>query len=182
MPGTTSLGVSYPCAGEAITLATLQGFSNSVESALVATNTIATDALYPDAVRLYTLNQTLTANVTAAASWFAAEYDRGGLWNPGSPTIVTIQSPGTYMIGAEVDISSPPTLTAMRMAILVNGVEKAVEKSQSNTSPWISGELHVTYLAPVLTAGTQITVNLLYTGTGTDNSNSNLTVTQVGNS
>lgn len=170
MPGTTPLGITYPCGGDTIDCTAMQTNAESIQDALDATQALADDALAPASVWVTrdTPLQSIAAGVTTTISYLAFMYDTDTMFNLATPTIITINTPGTYLAQLFWRLgSSPTTFTSGRGAILVNGVEFAYMKVDAGTSGANSGPpFYVSALLTGLTAGTQITTTTLFTGTG----------------
>lgn len=166
----TSLGIVYPCGGETIDPGVFEEYADTTQDALAATDAIALQVTRPPAAQVarFFFSQSIAAGVSTAISWNTERYDTGGLFTLASPTVLTVQSAGTYMVSNWLtEVSNPTTGTSLRQAILVNGSERAFNKSDALTGSFgYSGEQWVSALLINLVVGDQISVNVLFTGTG----------------
>lgn len=165
---TPTFAITTPCVGEAITLASFQTYANDVEVALNTVSALADDALNPPAVSITNdASQAFAVGVTTTATFQVEFYDRENMWDVGSPTIITIPENGTYLANVVVQTTSAPfPYTSIRVAILSAGTEVAFHESQQQGALEPSRYLTISAFLPALTAGTQLTTQLLYTGTG----------------
>lgn len=168
MPQDTPIyGITTPCLGEVITVAALQTYASDVESALSTVWAKGTAALSPPAVLVANnFGQTVATGATTTLSYDTESYDRGNMFNPATPTIVTIPEAGTYYATLKILLFSLPTTpTSIRLALLVAGAEVAFEETQGNgTTIQPSNAFSVSALLPTLAAATQITGTTLLTG------------------
>ena len=166
MPGTTTnFGIPFPCEGELPTVAGLANYATGVESALSTVWADATNALQPPAVSVRnTAGQSIATGVTTTLTYNNEFYDRGGMWTPGSPTIITIPSAGSYFVASTSTVNVTGAVTSVRWAILRNGTELAYWESQNTGVLIPTSTLAVSVLAVACIPGDQITLTALYTG------------------
>lgn len=169
MPGMTPLGIVYPCSGDTINPAVFQTYAETTQDALDATQALIDSATQPPTVLVQTSPaQSIAAGVTATMGYQALTYDTAGMWNAGTPTLITIQSNGTYLVNLWSSRAGVPTTeTSARAAILLNGTEQAFHKSDDGTASFsASSNFMVSAVLPSLVVGDQITSTFLFTGTG----------------
>lgn len=179
---TTPLGIDYPCGGETIDCDTLADYANSTQAAINDTQITASTVSRPPAafVRRSTA-QTTAPGVTATISFNQAMYDTDSMFSLGAPTLVTVNSAGTYLVNLTGSVFSfSTTLTSLRWAIALNGVEVAYYKSDAGTaSIGANTPMYVSQLLVSLAAGSTISATTLFTGTGSLGVVSSMAVTRV---
>jgi hypothetical protein len=172
VPDTTPLGITYPCATDTIGLSVLQEYAESTQDALDAAQAVVDEALDPPAI--YTATDftgfSIAAGVTTAIPYATARtaYDPTVMFNSASPTILTVTVGGTYLVNLVwTRTSIPAGQTSSRIAILVNGVERAYMKQDMGTAAFIQGtQWYCSALLPSLVPGDQISTTHLFTGAG----------------
>lgn len=185
MPGVTSTGITYPCSGETIDPTVFASNAETTQDAIDATQALIDLAFHPPTVLVGTASpfQVVAAGATAVMAYQNVTYNVGGMYNAGSPTLITVQSPGTYLAHVwSSRIVPPTTATSARVAILVNGAEQAYAKSDDGTGSFSSSaNFMVSTILPSLAIGDQITTTFLFTGTGNANIRHNVSVTKISN-
>lgn len=170
MPGMTPLGIVYPCGDDTIDPDVFAQYASTTQDALTATDVIALKVTRPPAAQVsrFSAVQSIAAGVSTAVSWTTEYYDTDGLFTLASPTILTVQSAGTYMVSNKLtEVSNPTTGTSLRQAILLNGVERGFNKSDGLTGAYgYAAPQWVSAFLINLVAGDQVSVNILFTGTG----------------
>lgn len=184
MPGTTSTGITYPCGGDTMTCAALQTYADTLQAAITNTQALVTSALNPP--RVYVLRpvgspQIVAVGVTTPFTYTSVYYDTATMFNIGAPTILTITSAGTYLVNMTgTVISFPTTLTSLRLAILVNGVEVAFGKSDAGTSTASANTpFNVSAMPISMVPGDQISTSILFTGSGNMSASAQLAATRI---
>lgn len=184
MPGTTPLGITYPCGGDTIDPAAFQTYAETTQGAISVIQAQVDEALRPDMVWVRTISagQNVVAGATTTIGYGLVMYDTAGMFNLATPTIVTIQSAGTYLANCFYTRNGLATTeTSSRIAILVNGAEFGAMKIDGGTAaPFSAAE---PYLASALliglSPGDQVTSTHLFTGSGNHNIRHALAVTKV---
>jgi hypothetical protein len=169
MPATTPLGIQYPCSGEQIDCDALETYAETTQQAITDTQALVTQALNPAATWVRrAAAQAIAVNVSTAVSFDQEMYDTSGMFTLGAPTVLTVVTPGTYLVNFGGQVSSfPTTLTSLRFALALNGTEVAYAKSDAGTaSIGANGPMYVSQLLPSLSAGNTISANVLFTGSG----------------
>jgi hypothetical protein len=182
VPGSTStFAIPFPCVGDAIDPAQFASYSFGVEAALGTVWADATSALQPPAVSVKnTLGQNIATGVTATLNYNIVNYDRGGFFTAAAPTILTIPSAGSYFLSSSSSVNLTGNVTSVRWAFLRGGVEIAYWETQSDGVFSTSSGVGLNVLAVGMTAGEQITMNVLYTGaTATLNFFGRITATRL---
>ena len=172
MPGSTPLGIIYPCGYDTIDPAALATYAETTQQALDAAQAVVDEALNPPAV--YTATDftgfSIAAGVTTAIPYAAARtpYDATAMFNSATPTLLTITVGGTYLVNLVwTRTSAPGGQTSSRVAILLNGSERAAMKQDMGTAAFIQGtQWYCSALLPGLVPGDQITTTHLFTGAG----------------
>lgn len=167
-----------------MTCASLQTYAETVQDALDATQALIDDRLNPPAVwvrRSFSAGQAISAGVTLVLSYAEVMYDTDTMFNLVAPTLITIFSPGTYLVNLESNIGAvPATLTSYRIAILVNGAEVAYYKSDAGTGTNSASQpIFVSAMPISLVPGDNITTTALFTGTGAGTNSHYLSVMRI---
>lgn len=182
MPGTTAtFGIDYPCVVEDITLASLQAYASDVEAALSSTTTTATKArLRPAALVRNSAGTAYTAGVAVVPSFGLVGIDTDGMFNLASPTVLTVQTAGTYLITFVCSSNMVSTNTSHKGEILINGATAAQVKSGVGIAgPQPPSPITTSVLAPLLTVGNTISVRVTVTGAGNDSTFPMLSATLI---
>jgi hypothetical protein len=180
MPGSTSLGITFPCETEAITMAAIQSNASTIEAAIATVDTVATAAIQPPAAYVrVAAGFGLTAGASAPVAFDTERYDRGGFWTIASPTLLTLPTNGSYLATARLArLTNAGNFFSLRGAILVAGVERGYQRIEHATLT-VDGPFEVVAFIPSATAGQTVTVNALYTGTATATILCSLSITYV---
>lgn len=160
---TTSQGIFYPCADEVVDSADFANNALTTEAAISAAFAQSTPLLDREYVSTQATGPNTTVNVNTTISWNtpSAQFNPNGMFNPGSPTVFTLQSSGSFLVTLHAtNFSTPTTDTSMRAAILQAGIERAWAKWPEIGAFQVAGHL------VGATAGQQISVTWLWTGTG----------------
>jgi hypothetical protein len=183
MPGMTSLGITYPCGGDTLDSAAFQTYADTTQDALDATQSLIDSAFSPPTVLVATSppGQVIAAGVTATMAYQDVTYNAFAMYNAGSPTLITIQSAGTYLVNLWSSRTVQPTThTSSRAAILLGGVEQAYHKSDDGTASFSAApQFMVSAVLPGLSVGNQITTTFLFTGTGNITVRHSVSVTKI---
>jgi hypothetical protein len=165
MPGVTdNFAIPFPCEQE-LTSNVFQAYATGAEAALSTVAADATSATSPPAVGLQFSSGTVAATgVTTAISYGVINWDTVGMFTLASPTIVTIQRAGTYLVTSNTTGNLTGNITPIRYAVLRGGTEVAYRESQNTGAIIPSSMFSVSVLMPFMTVGEQITTNVLYTG------------------
>lgn len=157
-----------PCETDGITIASMTQFAQQVDTGFATVNSVIPALLQRDYVEAFANAPTFSAGVTNTFTWTAnSGRNPNGMWVAGSPTVFTLQSNGTFAITVYLLSPNVGTFTSFRMAYLLAGAEFAWQKWPT------SGSQNATYsfqgVTPSATAGQQITVTGLATGSGSGN-------------
>jgi len=138
-------------AGSVLTAAQLNVASTAVNNLVV-----------PAMVKVYRSTNLSSYTNQAAISWSASDTtsDNDGMWNASTPTYVTVQTTGLYLIGFVSYVTATATVTRVRGGILKNGsAVLEMENTGTSTDAFInvSGLLY-------LTSGDQIGARVTFTG------------------
>lgn len=168
MPAPTP--ITYPCGSDTIGLAAFATYAQSTQAALAAVAATQATLLRPPAVfaKRTAATQAIAAGAPTAATFEAEGYDTDNMWVVGSPGQFTVRSAGSFLVNYGMTISGlSTTLTSVRVAILVNGVEFAYEKSDEGAGAFVvDNETWISAFLPSLVVGDIITFTILFTGTG----------------
>lgn len=166
MPASTPTGITYPCGGENLTCESMATYATTLQTSINATQALVTSALSPPRVlvtRRSPSPQLVAAGATTLFSFTEEMYDTAAMWDIAAPTAVIIPSSGTYLVALQAAIFAfPTTLTSLRLAILLNGVEIAYQKHDEE----VSSGFYISAMPISLVAANQITASVLFTGTG----------------
>jgi len=189
MPGMTPLGIVYPCGGDTIDTDVFIDYASSVQNAISNTQALADQSSRPPAasVRTDLAGQTIAAGVTSIITYAAAftMYDTMAMFTDTTPTLITIQSPGSYLVNVWSTRESFPTdLFSHRVAIRLNAVEQAFHKQDGGGGGIdnASQPFFVSALLSGLIIGDLITTTHLFTGVGTMEVRHAVSVTKVSSS
>lgn len=167
MPATIPYGITYPCLSPIVNPSDFYDFAMTTEAALSAVNALTPALLRRDYVAAEGVNPNTAVGVTSTVSWNTptAANNPNGMFSAGSPTVFTLQSSGSFMVGLHItNLTSPTTETSVRGAVLLAGAEQIWGKTGGPTS--FSTQFAISGLIMSATAGQQITVTFLWTGTG----------------
>jgi hypothetical protein len=159
------MGITYPCSGETINPGVFATHTQTMQDAISEVAALQASLLGPPAVlvRRAAFFQLVTASVTTAATFEAECYDTDSMFDVGSPGQLTVRSAGTYLVNYNLLFGG--SVNSVRVAILVNGVEFAYEKSDEGTSA-VDASIWVSALLPSLAVGSVIIFNIFFTGAG----------------
>lgn len=171
MPASTPVyGITYPCSGDTIDPTIFATHAISIQAALAQVSALETQLLEPPAalVRQNLGTQSIAAGVTTVATYDFVVYDTAAMFNSGTPTLLTITQPGTYVANFQLRMfSAPTTLTSFRAALRLNGAEVSYVKSDDSTVAFgVDTPMWTSALLPFLVAGDTISTTALFTGTG----------------
>ncbi len=186
MPATTPLGIVYPCAGDSIDPGIFQDNADSIQDAIDVVQAQVDAALGPPAVQVRTgpAGQNIAAGATTVIAYQLIGYDTSAMFNPATPTLITITRPGTYFVGCYYTKDTVATTeTSARVSILLNASERAAKKHDGGGASTFSANdpFFVSAILPSLIIGDQVTTANLFTGTGSHNVRHAVTVTKMSN-
>lgn len=156
--------------GEAIELADFQNYATAVDNAISSVSAAAQKARVRPAATVYYLNSTAyTAGVAVIPSFSQVIIDTDNMFSLASPTILTVNTAGTYVVSFLSSTNMVSTNTSHKAEILLNGATAATMKGGTG----IAGAnppnpLTVYALLPKLVAGNTISVRVTITGVGND--------------
>ena len=174
MPGQTPiLGIRYPLLGETIDPAAFANFANDVNSAVAANQTLASDAFNRKMCLIPALiPQSFTVNVETSITFTNTSLaqrpfrDNDNMFNAGSPTQLTINTAGIYMIiSRDMAVNAFTTMVSIRNAIFRNGVLVFAERRNEQDGS-TSSMLETIEALVRCEAGDIITNRILWNGTG----------------
>lgn len=178
--GSPTFGITAPCLGEPITVAALQAHVLSTEAALVTVNATALKARTRPAVTVTGVTA-YTAGVAVVPSFNTEIVDTDNMFTLSAPTVLTVNTPGTYLINFICSSNLLSTNTSHRGEILVNGNPIASMKQGLGVAglngPANPMQIHA--LAPLLVGGNTISVRVTVTGVGNDNIFPSLSATLI---
>lgn len=169
MPETIG-SITVPCATEAITPLSFFTFATGVESMLSGVRSLATKALLrPAAVVRNDAGTAYTAGVAVVPSFQLELMDTDSMFTLASPTILTVNTAGTYLLSLKSSTNMASTNTAHKAEILVNGTTVSTAKSGSGiTGNQAAGPLPQSILVPSMIVGDQISCRITISGVGND--------------
>jgi hypothetical protein len=170
VPDTANFAITYPCETDLINCTAFTTFAYDVEDALVSVNATATKArLRPAATVRYLVSTPYTAGVAVIPTLGLVAVDTDNMFSAATPTVLTVNTPGTYLITFVSSTNMASTNTSHKAEILVNGVSTAQVKSGVGIAgPQPPSPLTCSVLAPLLTAGNTISCRVTVTGVGND--------------
>jgi len=166
MPYTSpAFGITVPCVTEAVNPSNFELLARGTEAAISTVDASATTALLRPAVLLRnTAGTPFTVGVPVVVSFNTEDVDTNGMWTAAAPTIVTINTAGTYLVTV-VCSTNLSNNTSHKCEILLNGNPISSFKSGpgfAGTSP--PTPIPVEILQRFAVAD-QITVRVTITGT-----------------
>lgn len=163
MPGTTPRGYPFPDYLDP------QDFPDAIEDLALAVDldvemidTAITEALDEPSVSLVSnVNMAIPGSTPTILTWLTSTYDNDGMWNPGTPTIITFNTPGVYLLTTrlEVAVSGTATEVGTYTEFVTSGAFGPTPTAQSLRMQIVSPTrpcLLVPYLVP--TAGETLSV------------------------
>lgn len=162
--------IIVPCLTETISPDVFAAFATAVEADLSAVDAVARKALLrPAAVVRNTAGTAYTAGVALIPPFQVEVLDTDNMFTLAAPTILTVNTAGTYLITLESSTNLAAANTSHKAEILINGV--SVAQSKGGTA--IAGAqppnpLDVAVLAPLLVAANTISCRITVTGVGND--------------
>jgi|SRR4029450_755676 hypothetical protein len=175
MPGQTPvLGIRYPLIGETVDATSFANFANDVNSAVITTQALATAALNRKeclvpmltGVAITVAVETTVTFTNSGLENFNPFRDNDNMFNPASPTQITINTSGVYMIVAkDTGVDSFATMTSFRCLVYKNNIAQFGERrnEQDGSSNSIVETVQALLRCEV---GDIITVKFLWNGTG----------------
>lgn len=167
MPTTDPYGIYYPCLLPLVSPSDFAQFATTTETALAQVNALTPALLQRDYVAASAILPNQAVGVTGTASWItpSATNNPSGMFNPASPTVFTLQSSGSFLVTLHIsNLSSPTTLTSIRGAVQLGGVDQIWGKLGGPTNGSI--QFSASGLVVSAAVGQQISATFLWTGTG----------------
>lgn len=175
-----NFAITAPCLGEPLTAAALQGHVLSTEAALQSVNTVAAKArVRPTAT--VTGVAAFTAGVALVPAFNAEVFDNDNMFTLAAPTVLTINTNGSYVVTLKSSSNLLSTNTSHRAEILLNGnpiasIEQGMGVVGTN-GPATPISLHA--FAPLLVAGNTISARITVNGVGNSNTFPQLSATLI---
>ena len=163
-----TFGITAPCIGDPITVPVLQGHVTTTEAALQVVTATGTKArLRPYAV--VSGSSAYTVGVPVIPPFSNEILDTDNMWNVGSPTVLTINTAGTYVVSFQCSTNMINTNTSHKGEILLNGNPIATTKTGTGTAGnQPPNPITLEILAPLLVPGDTLSVRVTITGVGND--------------
>lgn len=162
MPDTPVFAITYPCEGSSITMQDFYDFATTVEAAVVGVDALATEAVLPPNVSVQLSLAGVALNVATDITYVSEDWDSAAIAAPPA-TALTVPADGMYFVPFYAGVSGFATLTSMRAAISVNGVNQYAFKFAPNSG---TPNRSVPHGLLRLAAGDLVRCNFLWTGTG----------------
>ena len=169
---TDYVSMTIPCETDPISLSAMATFAQQTDSGLATVEALADRVTHRPFVAAQANGPAGVSNAVVATLTFfppSAALNPDGMFNPATPTIFTLPENGSYAISMWVGQITATSVTSVRAAILVAGVEIAWQRwaGTTNSGP----EFEISGLAISATAGQQVTFQKVFTGTGSTNYN-----------
>lgn len=164
MPGATPVfGIRYPVMGDPITTTVFQDEATDIEAAVASVDALATARLNRPYVVVFG-SFTAVIAVETVVTWTGEGRDTDNMFTLGAPTVLTVNTPGVYLVTANMDSPFATTITAVRTSLLRNGVVQYAQSKRSQNN----GIGADTLLSGLIScaAGDTLQVRFLWTGTG----------------
>lgn len=154
------------CETDPISLSEMAAFALQTEAGLSSVSSVIPGLLKRDYVQLSSFAPSFTAGATGTFSYGLASTTQNpnGMFNIATPTLVTLQSPGSYVATLWGSVPSVGGLTSWRMAILLSGVEVGWNKLIDFSGIGATFGVEATIVGA--SAGQTITTTGLATGAG----------------
>lgn len=167
---TDYISMTIPCETDPISLSAMNTFAQQADAGLATVEALADRVTHRPFVSAQAGGPSGIANaVVTTLVWNTpgAAFNAYGMFNPATPTVFTLSENGSYAITFWVANNTATTITSVRAAILVAGVEIAWQRwaGATNAGP----EFEISGIAVGATAGQQVTFQKVFTGTGTTN-------------
>lgn len=173
--------ITAPCVGDPVTvgLGSQSTYALSAEAAIATVDATGRKALLRPTAIVRGGGTAFVAGTPVIPSFNTEILDTDNMWTAGSPTIVTINTPGTYLASFIVSSNIISTNTAHRAEILLNGNPISTVRSGPGISgPGAPNLLMVEALAR-LVATDQISVRVTVSGVGNSTTVPQLSVSLV---
>lgn len=169
-----TFAITVPCESELVTLAALQEYSYDLEAAIAAVDVAGEKARKRPAAAVRGVTA-YTAGVAVLQSFSTVASNNDNMFNPATPTVLTVQTAGSYLITANCSTNMISTNTSHKGEILINGVLATQTKSGAGlTANQPPNPLTVAAFAPNLVVGNTISLRITVTGVGNDSTFSQL--------
>lgn len=129
MPGATPVfGLPYPFMDEGATVADFQALALAIDALAGSLVTSTNELLARPYLDIdYAINSiTIATGVETSVPWtFNASdnFNNDGMWTSAAPTLITVQTPGVYMVAVQrATLTGWATCASSRNAIFLNGV------------------------------------------------------------
>lgn len=162
-----NFGITAPCLGETITLAALQGHVMTTDAALVAVNATALKARVRPAATV-SGQANYTVGVSVIPPYVTEVVDTDNMFSFGTPTVLTVNTAGSYLINVLASTNLTSTNTSHRCEILING-NPIASMEQGLGVAGLNGPanpMQLQALAPLLVAADTISVRITVQGVG----------------
>ena len=144
--------------------------------------------IVPPAAKIWRTSNLTGYTTGAQITYQAVSYDTDSMWSSGTPTVLTIQTAGIYVVTFSVNWSATATVTAWQPAININNGASNVARLELACPSTTQGWAVVTYtgslgVSTVLGSSVSFTGGSAYSlnGSGSDvASNTILTATWIG--
>jgi hypothetical protein len=96
--------------------------------------TAVNNLVLPASARVVRTSNLTSYTTGAAITWSSAAWDTDGMFSAGSPTILTVNTAGLYVVTFTGAGEASPTLTRVLAAIMKNGTTVAFQESYGNST------------------------------------------------
>lgn len=161
-------GISVPCIGDIIDPTVFGTFAASVESAIAAVDLVGVKALRrPGVLVASTTGTPFVTGVPVVAGFNQEIFDTDNMWTLVAPTLLTIQTAGSYLVTAVDSSNLINTDTSLKTEILLNGNPISTSKTGSGVAGvGAPSPAMVEAFAPQLIVGDQLSLRVTVTGVG----------------
>ena len=166
MTANTARGYTYPLYTDAHNFpAQMQDLAQDIDADVQAQVNLQTDVLNQPSARVSSgVVLAMPANTDVTLTWATEEYDNGGLFVIGSPTIMTFSELGLYLITAYANFSGNTDSTTSGVQLRINssvGGNRAVHSVRRGvdiTPDTIASNIHVSTLHEITAVGETINI------------------------
>jgi hypothetical protein len=135
VPANTPRGYPYPLYPDAQDFPqAIQDLAVAVDLDVEAIDTAITESLDQPSIQLVSnVNQSIVGSTPTILTWLTPAYDNDAMWNAGTPTLITFNTTGVYLLTArmEVAVSGTATEVGTYSELVTSGAMGPVPTAQS---------------------------------------------------
>lgn len=168
MPATPNFAIPYPCSGDTIDAAAIQAWADGIDLAVSSVQDQADLALNRPSLYVQSppTGQAYATGVAADISFSTATFARGSYTFTLPTTTITVNTPGIYRMSGQISMMGSLVTTTTRWRVELRAGTQLTSRLvnfgdlAAVVSPLVAEGLFI------VTAGTVVTLNLQWIGTG----------------